>query len=178
MTVIMMMMTAPTSRRFIRQPHRDYYEIIKQILHTVYSKVGGCKSAEIAYRCELAWFQFMNYRDILVSHKLLISSHIGPTGRYEITPKGVRFLEVFAEIENDLKSADIQNEAPDLTNTKSVRLDISEPASLYQLPGVEPIFPVVKKLDERMNLGRLLNKADNVFDSCSLKPGSILDLRK
>jgi predicted transcriptional regulator len=59
-----------------RQPHRDHYEIIKQVLQNVYAKVGGCGPAELAYRCELTWFQFIRYRDILLSNKLLIPSEI------------------------------------------------------------------------------------------------------
>lgn len=94
----------------IRQPHRDYYGIIKQILQTVCTKAEGCKSFELAFRCELTWDQFTRYRDLLYNQKLLISSKTGHNQRYEITAKGVRFLEIFAEIEDDLKSIDIQYE--------------------------------------------------------------------
>jgi predicted transcriptional regulator len=96
--------------RSLHQPHRDYYEIIKQILQTVYSKAEGCKSAEMAYRCELAWVQFTYYRDILLSNKLLIPSEEGSTQRYEITPKGERYLRVFAEIEDDLRPVRLEEE--------------------------------------------------------------------
>jgi predicted transcriptional regulator len=93
----------PASRRSLRQPHRDYYEIIKQILQNIYTKRGGRKSSEIAHRCELTWYQFIRYRDALVSHKLLILSNKRPNQRYEITPIGILFLEVFQEIEDDLR---------------------------------------------------------------------------
>lgn len=86
----------------IRQPHRDHYEIIKQILQIVYSKVQGCKSFELAYRCELTWPQFTYYRDILISNKLLVPSESEPTRYYGITEKGIRYLQVFAGIEEDL----------------------------------------------------------------------------
>lgn len=71
--------------RSLRQPHRDHYEIIKQVLQNVYAKVGGCGPAELAYRCELTWFQFIRYRDILLSNKLLIPSDSGSKQYYEIT---------------------------------------------------------------------------------------------
>jgi predicted transcriptional regulator len=84
--------------RIVRQPHRDHYEVIRQILQTVYSKAGGCKPFELAYRCQLTWPQFIWYRDLLITNKLLIPSNTNPTRRYEITPKGERFLKIFAEI--------------------------------------------------------------------------------
>ena len=90
-------------KRIIKQPHRDHYEIIKQILQTVYTKAGGCKSFELAYLCQLTWPQFIQYRDLLISNKLLIPSNTEPTQRYEITPKGQRFLQLFQEIEDDLQ---------------------------------------------------------------------------
>ena|SRR5262245_6443942 len=92
--------------RMIRQSHRDYYEIINHILQNVYTKAGGCRPSELAYRCELPWQQFRSYRDLLINHNLLmISFNSGPNQHYEITPKGERFLQLFAEIEDDLKSA-------------------------------------------------------------------------
>lgn len=92
-------------RNRIRQPDRDYYEIIKQILRTVYSRERGIsKSFELAYRCELTVQQFIHYRDVLISRNLLlISSNTGPIQHYEITPKGERYLQVFIEIEDDLR---------------------------------------------------------------------------
>lgn len=88
-----------------RQPHRDYYEIIKQILQIVYSRKDGIsKSFELAYRCQLTWQQFKYYRDLLISHSLLlISSSAEPNQHYEITPKGDRYLQLFAEMEDDLR---------------------------------------------------------------------------
>lgn len=91
-------------RNRIRQPNRDYYEIIKQILQTVYSMTEGCgKSFEIAYRCQLDLPHFLYYRDMLLNRKLLlISSNTGPNQHYEITLKGERYLQLFAKIEDDL----------------------------------------------------------------------------
>lgn len=90
------------TRASLRQPHRDYYKIIKKILQTVETRIGGYRSFELAFRCELTWEQFKNYRDLLINNKLLISSNIGSLQHYEITEKGLRYLKVFAEIEDDL----------------------------------------------------------------------------
>ena len=88
----------------IRQSHRDYYEIIYHILQNVYAKAGGCRPSELAYRCELPWHLFRSDRDLLVSRNLLlISSNNRPTQHYEISPKGERFMQLFAEIEDDLR---------------------------------------------------------------------------
>jgi predicted transcriptional regulator len=88
----------------LRQPHRDYYEIIKQILQNVYSKTSGCRPSELAYRCELTWHQFVHYRDILLCNNLLIPLKDGLVENYKITEKGTRLLKILAEIEDDLKS--------------------------------------------------------------------------
>ncbi|MGH9950923.1 MAG: winged helix-turn-helix domain-containing protein [Nitrososphaeraceae archaeon] len=87
-------------------PHRDPYEIIKQILQIVYSREDGiCKLFELAYRCQLTWQQFKYYRDLLIGRKLLmISSNTGPIQHYEITDKGLRYLKLFAEIQDYLRS--------------------------------------------------------------------------
>jgi predicted transcriptional regulator len=92
-------------RNRIRQPNRDYYEIIKQILQTVYSRAEGCdKSFEIAYRCQLDLLQFFYYRDMLLNRRLLLVSFKNRDNqRYEITPKGERYLQVFIEIEDNLR---------------------------------------------------------------------------
>jgi len=92
-------------RNRIRQLNRDYYEIIKQILQTVYSMAEGCdKSFEIAYRFQLDLLQFLYYRDMLLNRRLLlVSSKNRHNQRYEITPKGERYLQLFIEIEDDLR---------------------------------------------------------------------------
>jgi predicted transcriptional regulator len=94
----------PMHQNRIRQPHRDYYEIIKQILQAVYTKAEGCRSFELAFRCELTWDQFKRYRDVLLTQKLLILSNSGPNEHYEITPRGERYLPLFGEIEGELGS--------------------------------------------------------------------------
>lgn len=92
-------------RNRTRQPHRNDYEIIKQILQIVYPREGGIsKIFELAYRCQLTWKQFKYYRDLLICRKLLPnSSNTGPNQHYEITDKGLRYLKLFAEIEKYLR---------------------------------------------------------------------------
>jgi predicted transcriptional regulator len=93
----------PRREKKLRQPHREYYEIVKQILQIVYTKADGySKSFELAFRCQLTWDQFTRYRDLLFKQKLLISSNTGPSQHYEITDKGLRYLHIFAEIEENL----------------------------------------------------------------------------
>jgi predicted transcriptional regulator len=90
-------------QRVLRQPHRDHYQTIKQILQNIYSKAGGCRATEVAYRSELTWKRFREYQDPLTSRRLLIPSDNEATQHYEITPNGIRFLELFAEIEDGLR---------------------------------------------------------------------------
>jgi predicted transcriptional regulator len=73
-------------QRVLRQPNRDHYQTIKQILQNVYTKAGGCRATELAYRSELTWKQFIEYRDLLTSRRLLIPSDNEATQHYEITP--------------------------------------------------------------------------------------------
>lgn len=89
-----------------QQSHRHSHEIIKQILQTIYSwtrKGHYCRPLEIVYRCELTWAQFREYRDILLHNKLLISSDTRSFSHYKITDKGLRYLQIFSEIEDDLQ---------------------------------------------------------------------------
>jgi predicted transcriptional regulator len=90
-------------RNSIRLPQRDQYKFVKQILQTVYTKTYGCRSYELVYRCELSWPQFTHSRDLLFGQKLLISFNLGPNQRYEITDRGLRLLQLFTEIVDDLR---------------------------------------------------------------------------
>jgi predicted transcriptional regulator len=92
------------SDRILEQPHREQYEIIQQLLQTASSKINGCKQIELAYESQLNWPRFAYYRDFLISRELLIPSNNERTQHYEITPKGERYLNVFAELEDDLRS--------------------------------------------------------------------------
>jgi predicted transcriptional regulator len=89
--------------RILQQPHREQYEIIQRLLQTACSKVDGCKQFELAYESQLNWPRFAYYRDFLISRELLIPSNNEPTQRYEITPKGERYLRLFHEIEDNLR---------------------------------------------------------------------------
>jgi predicted transcriptional regulator len=89
-----------------QQSHRHTHEIIKQILRTVYSRTRKghyCKSLDIAYGCELTWAQFRQYRDLLLSRKLLTLSDMKDFSHYKITDKGLQYLQLFSEIEDYLE---------------------------------------------------------------------------
>jgi predicted transcriptional regulator len=78
-----------------QQSHRHTHEIIKQILQTVHSRTRKghyCKSLDIAYGCELTWAQFRQYRPDTKAF-----SH------YKITGEGLRYLQLFNEIEDYLE---------------------------------------------------------------------------
>jgi predicted transcriptional regulator len=89
-----------------QQPHRHSHEIIQQILQTVYSRTRKghyCRPLEIAYRCEITWTQLKQFRDLLLHHKLLNSSDTKSFSHYKITDKGIRYLQLFNEIEDYLE---------------------------------------------------------------------------
>jgi predicted transcriptional regulator len=89
-----------------QQSHRHTHEIIKQILQTVHSRARKghyCKSLDIAYGCELTWAQFRQYRDLLLSRKLLTSPDTKDFSHYKITYEGHRYLQLFSEIEDYLE---------------------------------------------------------------------------
>jgi predicted transcriptional regulator len=89
-----------------QQSHRHTHEIIKQILQTVHSRTRKghyCKSLDIAYGCELTWAQFRQYRDLLLGRKLLTSPDTKAFSHYKITDKGLQYLQLFSEIEDNLE---------------------------------------------------------------------------
>jgi predicted transcriptional regulator len=89
-----------------QQSHRHTHEIIKQILQTVHSRARKghyCRPLEIVYRCELTWAQFRQFRDLLLSRKLLSSSDMKDFSHYKITDKGLQYLQLFSEIEDYLE---------------------------------------------------------------------------
>jgi predicted transcriptional regulator len=55
------------------------------------------------YRCEITWAQFREFRDILLHNKLLNSFDTRSFSHYKITDMGLRYLQLFSEIEDDLK---------------------------------------------------------------------------
>jgi hypothetical protein len=70
---MMMDINDPLTRNILSQQHTTisctYMIFIRQILQTVYSTTGGCKSEEIAYNCEPTWFQII-YRDTLLPKEI------------------------------------------------------------------------------------------------------------
>jgi predicted transcriptional regulator len=89
-----------------QQSHRHTHEIIKQILQTVDSRTRegySCKSLDIAYECELTWAQFRQYRDLLLTRKLLTSPDNKAFSHYKITNEGLQYLQLFNEIEDYLE---------------------------------------------------------------------------
>ncbi|MGH9982900.1 MAG: winged helix-turn-helix domain-containing protein [Nitrososphaeraceae archaeon] len=76
------------------------------MLQTVHSRTRTghyCKSLDIAYGCELTWAQFRQYRDLLLSRKLLTSHDTKAFSLYTITNEGLRYLQLFNEIEDYLE---------------------------------------------------------------------------
>jgi predicted transcriptional regulator len=66
------------------------------------TKAGGCKPFELAFMSNMTWSQFKYYSDILLSNSLLILSKTEPVKRFEISEKGLRYLQLLADLEDDL----------------------------------------------------------------------------
>jgi predicted transcriptional regulator len=85
------------------QLHRSNYEIVNDILQTVASKYD-CMSLQISYSAGLTYCQVKQYVGLLIDRGLiLISSKSEDFKRYEISDLGRCYLQVFAEIEDDLR---------------------------------------------------------------------------
>lgn len=86
-----------------RECRRGDYEIVKDILQFISSKYD-CKTAEITSGASLTYFQQKRYLGLLTDNGLiLISSESDYCEGYEISDSGRRYLQVFAEIEDDLR---------------------------------------------------------------------------
>jgi len=85
-----------------RGPHRENYEIVNDILQFVASKYN-CNRAEVTFAASLTYGQQKRYMGFL-THKglILISSESDYSKGYEISQLGRKYLQVFAEIEDDL----------------------------------------------------------------------------
>ena len=97
-----------TKRR--REPHRGEYEIINEILKIISSSDTisspdrkRCKPIDIVYGCCLTWHQFQMYRNQLLRLNLLNSIHIDGHQIYEIPERGLEYLRVFSELQEELK---------------------------------------------------------------------------
>ena len=86
-----------------REASRDYYKIVKDMLQIVTSKYC-CNKTEIAYGAGLTHSQQKRYMAILVDRGLiLLSSGENSPKVYEISDLGRRYLQLFAELEDDLR---------------------------------------------------------------------------
>jgi predicted transcriptional regulator len=89
-----------------RHPYRDKYDIINDILR-ILSQASVIKlrhKSSIGYAVNLTHRQTVTYLNELIDHGFLrISYDNGPSGYFDITEKGRRYLELFAEIEDDLR---------------------------------------------------------------------------
>ena len=90
-----------------RQPQRDRYDIVKDILSIVSNTQPIYRSqrhqTSIGYAANLTHPQTVRYLKGLVDEGLLILTKSRPDPYYEIMPKGQRYLEVFAELEDSLR---------------------------------------------------------------------------
>jgi predicted transcriptional regulator len=100
----LLLLSPPRLRR--QQSHRYSHEIIKQILQTVHSRTRKgyyCRPLQIVYRCQLTWAQFRQFRELLLRGKLLIASDTKDFSHYKITDRGLRYLQLYGEIEDYLE---------------------------------------------------------------------------
>jgi predicted transcriptional regulator len=92
------------------QSQRSKHEIVNDILQTVLpsqsaSSYYKCRGLHISYGCNLSWNQLKDYLGPLIESDLLKTTRSGPDLYYEITDKGQRYLQIFAEMEDDLQLA-------------------------------------------------------------------------
>jgi len=88
-------------------PQRDKYDIVKDILEIVYDGKplyrNQMNQTRIGYEAELTHPQTVIYLGLLVDQALLNLTDFKPFPFYEITKKGRRCLQLFGELENDLR---------------------------------------------------------------------------
>jgi predicted transcriptional regulator len=96
--------------RFLRQPHREKYEIAKDVLSLLLvsnSTSVICRriaKTSIGDAAGLPHGMTVKYLRSLADQDLLrISQDSGLYADYEITEKGLRYLQLFTEIEDDLR---------------------------------------------------------------------------
>jgi predicted transcriptional regulator len=91
--------------------YRSRYEIVNDILHIINDNPVIKKKYKtgIGYSANLTHKQTVLFLRALIDQGLLRISHdTGPYGHYEITPKGIRYLQVFVGIEDDLRCSPYQ----------------------------------------------------------------------
>ena len=89
-------------RKRHREQHRDNYEIVKDIFQCIASKYN-CNISEVTFGASLTYYQQKRYLSLLKNRGLiLISSELNYCNGYEISILGRRYLQVFADIKNNL----------------------------------------------------------------------------
>jgi predicted transcriptional regulator len=98
-------------RRTLRQPYRDRYKIARDILSLLPSSNSKSASLRRSVKTSIGDFACLsqgmttNYFRLMVKQDLLrYSEGAGPYSTYEITERGLRYLQLFAEIEDDLRA--------------------------------------------------------------------------
>jgi len=90
-----------------KMPQRDRYDIIKDILEIVYDTEplywNQMNQTRIGYNANLTHPQTVKYLRMLVSQGLLVLTDFKLYSYHEITKKGRRCLQLFGELENDLR---------------------------------------------------------------------------
>jgi predicted transcriptional regulator len=86
--------------------YRSKFEIVNDILRTVLESpaIKRRHKTTIGHATGLAHWLTVKYLKVSVDQDLLHISHgNGAYEYYEITPKGIRYLQLFGELENDLR---------------------------------------------------------------------------
>jgi predicted transcriptional regulator len=88
-------------------PQRDHHDIVKDILKIVYTTQPLFRTlrsqTSIGHGAKLTHPQTVKYLENLVGIRLLILTDFKPYPFYELTKKGYRCLQLFSEIEDDLR---------------------------------------------------------------------------
>jgi predicted transcriptional regulator len=95
-----------------KKPHRSRYEIVNEILRVVQlrnqspSSIYLCKPLHIEYGAGLTYRQMHYYTTSLVESGFLKrkqTKRFDPRQYYEITDKGRHYMQIFGELEDDMK---------------------------------------------------------------------------
>lgn len=88
-------------------PQRDHHDIVKDILDIVYTTqplfITRRSQTSIGHEAKLTHPQTVKYLEGLVDIGLLIFTEFKPYRYYELTMKGRRCLQLFSELEEDLR---------------------------------------------------------------------------
>lgn len=88
-------------------PQRDHHDIVKDILEIVYTTQPLFRTwrsqTSIGHDAKLTHPQTVKYLEGLIDIGLLMLTDFRPYPYYELTKKGRRCLQLFSEIEDDLR---------------------------------------------------------------------------